>query len=128
MHRFQYITLEETEDDEPPDCVFDDCLLQVDSVTIECAADSPNYTLPPGSAPFPTPSPSATDSFPSAPTIAPNDATADGQGESNDASGGFPKAWLLRGVVGRVGGAWEGCVFAVLAGWVAVHAGAVAAA
>ena len=76
------------------------------------------------------PSPSALETYPPFPTIGPDGDTADGQGESNNASGFFAKAWLLRGVMGggMVGGAWGGCVFAVFVGWAALHAGAAAAA
>lgn len=67
--RFQYTTLDEEDAETPRECEQPDCLIPVENVFIEC--ESPDWTLPPSSTPYPTMAPVMDGTFGPIPTNAP---------------------------------------------------------
>lgn len=127
-NRFQFNDLHRAKDGETRECTYSDCLLPVDDVNIECAADSPNFTLPPGWTPYPSPAPTPFDTLAPIPTPAPalaedgSEGVAIGTGDLNGAVGLISPV-SVKGIGGAVAGAG---VVALLVGWAAGRMAAVA--
>ncbi|CAM9968212.1 unnamed protein product, partial [Ectocarpus sp. 4 AP-2014] len=124
---FQYTSLEEEETSESRDCLNPDCLIQLENVNIECAPDSPNWTRPPSTTPYPSMAPDIDGTIAPIPTSAPV-----GESESSSEIGSFENADDLNGAQAGLkpplrfpglggGGVWQAAgVVAMTAGWWAV--------